>query len=99
MNEKKILFEMSWNELDVLFTRGGNSALAPILRSKGIPVNDNLVPTNGVFYYNDRQAIRVFCWEGFENAYLPEPTLPPAIDRSSFLDQEPIRSIELEEDE
>jgi hypothetical protein len=65
----KIEYSMSYSELNRL---GGDSALIPILRSRGMligysPPPIKLVAFYGNFYWNDWSGQRTFTWEALDN--------------------------------
>ena len=68
-SKMRIEFQMSYNQLDALV--GGDEALIPILRDKGMPVyigtshyGSCIKGTDGTFGWHDNGAIRTFWWEG-----------------------------------
>jgi hypothetical protein len=53
-------------------------ALVPVLRSKGMPLQDDLLPISGSLRWEDMNATRTFIWEGPDIVYTPPP--PPQVE-------------------
>jgi len=63
---KRIEHRMTWRELDA---QKDDRALVPILREKGMPLNDDLTAEYGSLHWVDSNAsgtgpFRMFIWEG-----------------------------------
>jgi hypothetical protein len=95
---------MTWNELIPYNRAGGNKALAPLLREKGMPLNDDLIPSYGVFFWDDSGSNRIFTWQYTEtqqqeySVYIHKKEQVEK-KNNNYLDQEATRTIILDEDD
>jgi hypothetical protein len=77
---------MSYGELSRL---RDDRELVPILRSKGMPLHDDMLPQYGTLHWDDMSGMRTFIWEGSDAVMAPppspepEPTPEPEVDFTS----------------